>query len=375
MYKYDFTTKKWSLDTGLGMWTSCFFSPSSIIGTSGDITVYFNWYRGQDNLVCTTLSNYHDLGVYIPYFYKFNRDYLSLFLGRFRTNELNGDDYLGGSIKAVFRDDYTTIHVKNETLNAANDFVISNYSDDNDFYNIYYDSLFNNVWLNMSCNYTLTMTTEVYFDIYYTEQSDEIYFTTKFEYESNYTFSYSYSGGFTEFTMTEDIFGNSQDDYNIYYDSSGQSGVGSGGSNSDDSDSIFDGILSKFGSWLIGFIVPSDDYFGSLYDEVATALNEKIPYQDYLSTLDTYVDISDYDETDKINVSIDLLDYKLGNQTLSVKNFINFGIFTNFKNTWYTWVRVFMYTSLVIWDIHNVIKFIDSSSSVANGFSREISRK
>lgn len=113
---------------------------------------------------------------------------------------------------------------------------------------------------------------------------------------------------------------------------------------------------------LIWLFVPEDNYFNNLANEFVVAFNEKIPYQDYINTLESMQNI----EVDSITESIDLDNYYISDSlTISQDKFIDFSIFEKYKNVWYTWIRVVIYIMLIIYNINQVIVLFRGASAVS----------
>lgn len=130
-------------------------------------------------------------------------------------------------------------------------------------------------------------------------------------------------------------------------------------------------IWDAIKEFIIGLIIPDEDYWSNTYNELTTLLNDKVPYQDYLDTLSYYTDIDDNTiNTDNIDVSVSLSGFQYGDETLSMENFIDFGFLSEYRETWYVWVRVIVYLALLFFNISNLMKLLDSSGSIINGYSR-----
>ena len=99
--------------------------------------------------------------------------------------------------------------------------------------------------------------------------------------------------------------------------------------------------------------VPDDDYFSSHFNELSETLNERIPFYDFIDLFEQLEEV-DTDSTD-ISTSITISDISIFGQTISVSNYIDLSIFNNYKETWYTWCRVFVYIALVFYYLRNLI--------------------
>lgn len=116
-------------------------------------------------------------------------------------------------------------------------------------------------------------------------------------------------------------------------------------------------LLKSALQWLF---VPEQNFFTDKIEEFKTALNEKIPYQQYLESLKEIESITDVTgDTDNITLGIDIKNYSvLDKLTINMTKFIDFSIFSQYKSTWYSWIRVVIYIGLVIYNINQTIKFL-----------------
>lgn len=132
-------------------------------------------------------------------------------------------------------------------------------------------------------------------------------------------------------------------------------------------------IWEAFRTGLLWLFVPEEGYFDNKVEEIKVAINEKIPYQQYLNSLKDIESITDLTgDTDEITVGIDLNNYSvLDKFTVSMSNFIDFSIFSQYKNTWYSWVRVVVYIGLVIYNINQTIKMFNGFTAV-DGSIRDV---
>lgn len=135
-----------------------------------------------------------------------------------------------------------------------------------------------------------------------------------------------------------------------------------------------DTIWNLFKEGLSWLFIPEDNYFDNKIEQIKTALNEKIPYQQYVDSLKDIESITDLmGDTDEITTSIDLKNYSILDKfTLSMNKFIDFSIFSNYKNTWYSWVRVVVYIGLVIYNINQTVKMFNGFSAI-DGSIRDVS--
>ncbi len=129
-------------------------------------------------------------------------------------------------------------------------------------------------------------------------------------------------------------------------------------------------LLKSALQWLF---VPEENYFTNKINEFKTALNEKIPFEQYLDSLKEIEQVSDVTgDTDDITLGIDLNNYSvLDKVNVSMNKFIDFSIFSKFKSTWYSWIRVVMYIGLVIYNINQSIKFFNGFG-ITEGSIRDV---
>ena len=99
--------------------------------------------------------------------------------------------------------------------------------------------------------------------------------------------------------------------------------------------------------------VPDDDYFSSYFESLQNRLNEVFPFYDYLEQLEEV----ETNSTD-ISTSITISGISIFGQSISSSDYIDLSIFNNYKETWYTWCRVFIYILLVLYNINEVIKLM-----------------
>lgn len=117
-------------------------------------------------------------------------------------------------------------------------------------------------------------------------------------------------------------------------------------------------IIDLLGSLLQRLFVPEENYFSSKIDTLKTDLNNKIPYQQYSNTLQSIGQAGGSNQQ-AISSSIDLNNYKLTDRfTLSMSNFIDFSIFSQYRDTWFVWVRVVVYALLFLYNINEITKFL-----------------
>lgn len=131
-------------------------------------------------------------------------------------------------------------------------------------------------------------------------------------------------------------------------------------------------IWELFKEGLLWLFVPEDNYFNDKVDELKISLNEKIPYQQYIEELENLENISNTTRgSGDISLGIDLNNYSvLDKLTINMSNFIDFSIFSQYKSTWYSWIRVVFYIGLVIYNINQTVKFL-RGFGIAEGSIRD----
>lgn len=130
---------------------------------------------------------------------------------------------------------------------------------------------------------------------------------------------------------------------------------------------FFEWIGNFFNSlwdFFISLFVPEDDYFTNKIDEMKSKISQKIPYQDYVEMFETVKQVESGED-----ITIDLNGYKVGNININAKKFIDFTWVSKYKNTWYAWVRGFVFIFLIIYNINQVIKLF-RGYNVAEGVSK-----
>lgn len=123
-------------------------------------------------------------------------------------------------------------------------------------------------------------------------------------------------------------------------------------------------IVSLFKDLFIELFIPDDDFFSNMAEEFRTAINEKIPYDDYISTIEDMKNI----DVDNITENIDLNNYYISDKlSISKDKWIDFSIFDKYKESWYTWSRVVIYIMLIFYNINQVIVLFRGAGAV-NGY-------
>lgn len=131
----------------------------------------------------------------------------------------------------------------------------------------------------------------------------------------------------------------------------------------------FQGIFTWFGDFFDGLknlfiyiFVPEDGYFDGIFEDLKTKFNNKIPYNDYIETLDNLDDV----EVDGIHESISINNYQISNNlSVSKDKWIDLSIFNQYKERWYVWTRVVIYILLIIYNVNEVIKLFRGASAVS----------
>jgi len=123
-------------------------------------------------------------------------------------------------------------------------------------------------------------------------------------------------------------------------------------------------IVGLFKDLFIFLFVPEDNYFNNMAEEFRTAINEKIPYYDYLDTIEEMKNIN----VDNITENIDLNNYYISdNLSINKDKWIDFSIFDKYKTTWFTWSRVVIYIMLIFYNINQIIVLFRGAGAV-NGY-------
>lgn len=121
-------------------------------------------------------------------------------------------------------------------------------------------------------------------------------------------------------------------------------------------------ILKKLFEWIgnfftdlwdlfVGLFVPEENYFTDKINNMKYKISQKIPYQDYIDMFETVKQVQSGED-----ITIDLNGYKIGNTNINAKKFIDFSWVSKYKNTWYSWVRAFVFVFLIIYNINQIIK-------------------
>lgn len=130
-------------------------------------------------------------------------------------------------------------------------------------------------------------------------------------------------------------------------------------------------IINLLKDLLIYLFVPEDNYFDNMLSNFSNAINEKIPYRNYINALEQLDDV----EVNGISESINISNYYISDTlSISKNKWIDFSIFDRYKETWYTWTRVIIYILFIIYNINEIIKTFRGASAVS-GSAITISNK
>ena len=127
---------------------------------------------------------------------------------------------------------------------------------------------------------------------------------------------------------------------------------------------IWNGITSA----LHYLFVPSDGYFDNIVFDIKTDISNKIPYGDFINTFEDLAESENYNSNGEISVNLN--GYRVSNDlTINVDNFIDFSNINSVKDTWHAWVRGFIWILLIIYNVNEVIKFLNKYSFSAQSSS------
>ncbi len=93
-------------------------------------------------------------------------------------------------------------------------------------------------------------------------------------------------------------------------------------------------------------------------------VSQKIPYEDYKNMFETVKQVQSGED-----ITIDLNGYQVGSKKLNFDRFVDFSWVSRYKNTWYAWVRGFVFVFLIIYNINQIIKLF-RGYNVADGVSK-----
>lgn len=123
-------------------------------------------------------------------------------------------------------------------------------------------------------------------------------------------------------------------------------------------------FFSALWDLFIGLFVPEEDYFTNKINDMKYKISQKIPCQDYVDMFETVKQVNSGED-----ISIDLNGYKIGNMNFNAKKFVDFSWIIKYKNTWYAWVRGFLFIFLIIYNINQIIKLF-RGYNVAEGVAK-----
>ena len=122
-------------------------------------------------------------------------------------------------------------------------------------------------------------------------------------------------------------------------------------------------IGDVFSALLQGLFIPENDYFSNKFNEVKLALINNLGYDEYINIF------SDLENVNEGNInSINLENYKIGSLTINISNFKDISKISNYRDTWFSWVRGFIFVLLIIYNFNQIYKLI-RGTSLADGVS------
>ena len=116
-------------------------------------------------------------------------------------------------------------------------------------------------------------------------------------------------------------------------------------------------IIELIGDLLKTLFIPKEDYFSNKFTTLKESFSERLSYQSYIDIFEQSKLIKGDEQ-----LSIDLDNYVVGSNTLSINKFIDLSIFDKYKSTYYGFVRGFTYIFLVLYVINNFYKLILGTS-------------
>lgn len=124
-------------------------------------------------------------------------------------------------------------------------------------------------------------------------------------------------------------------------------------------------LIELLGNLLKGLFIPDENFFSDTKETLLSDLESKLPYNDYVTMFGTISDVSSDGELDDISIN----NYQVGDLSLNVSNFIDFSFITDYKETWYSWVRGFVFIFLIIYHINQLTKFL-RGFNIADGSAK-----
>lgn len=113
-------------------------------------------------------------------------------------------------------------------------------------------------------------------------------------------------------------------------------------------------LIELLGDLLKWLFIPKDDYFSNIKETLLSDLRTKLPYESYINMFSTILDIADDGQMSDISIN----NYKVENLNINMPNFIDFSIITQYRSTWYMWVRGFTFIFLIIYHVNQISKFL-----------------
>ena len=124
-------------------------------------------------------------------------------------------------------------------------------------------------------------------------------------------------------------------------------------------------LLELLGNLLKFLFVPSDGFFSNKIDNLKLKLSERLPYEDYVNMFETVKQVSSGD-----SISVGLNNYNFGNGlTYDNNKFVDFSWITNYKETWYMWVRGVIFILLIIYNLNQIMKVL-RGYNIGDGISK-----
>lgn len=133
---------------------------------------------------------------------------------------------------------------------------------------------------------------------------------------------------------------------------------------------IFKTFFSYFNPFSDNFIlkiafIPSEDYFNDQYTDCSNRLDNKIHFRQHYEALEAINDeVSEGGQTN-IDTFVELPEYKIvDGLSVSMPKFIDFSFVGQYRDTWFAWCRVVFYIMIVIYNISQIIKFLNGHTVV-----------
>ena len=124
-------------------------------------------------------------------------------------------------------------------------------------------------------------------------------------------------------------------------------------------------LVELIGDLLKSLFIPKEDYFSNKFTTLKQSFSERLSYQSYIDIFEQSKLIMADEQ-----LSIDLDNYIVGSNTLTINKFIDFSIFDKYKSTYYSFVRGFTYIFLILYVINNFYKLI-RGTSIMNAISHK----